>query len=352
MTTELPPLSVLDLATVGTGQSSSEALAATTEVARRAETLGYRRLWVAEHHNMPAVASTSPPVLVAHLAAHTSRLRVGSGGVMLPNHAPFVVGEQFAMLEALYPGRIDLGIGRAPGTDPATAAALRRSPDALGAEDFPRHLLDLMAMLGDPRTPDGVDRLAPTPAPRSRPRIFLLGSSGFSAQLAGALGLPFAFAHHFAGDNTVAAVQLYRSTFRPSTVLDEPYVVVTAAALVAPTDDEAHFLAGPSRMMLLSLRTGRLGPLLTPGDAAAHPQRDLAEQLPSSHVIGSPATVVPRLAGLAADTGADELMIATTTHGLAERLRSLELLAGAWGVDPGDADGAWAGVRSGWGRGA
>ena len=329
------PLSVLDLAIVGTGQISADALHATTVLARRAEALGYNRFWVAEHHNMPAVASTSPPVLAAHVAALTERIRVGSGGVMLPNHAPFVVAEQFAMLEALHPGRIDLGIGRAPGTDPATAAALRRSPDALGAEDFPRHLLDLMAMLGDPRTENGT-RLQPTPAPASHPSVILLGSSGFSAQLAGALGLPFAFAHHFAGQNTLPAMELYRSSFRPSRLLDRPYAIVTAAALVAPTDEEADHLAGPSRIMMLSLRTGQLGPLLSPAEAAAHPQRDLARQLPSTAVIGSPGTVVASLRQLVAATSADELMIATTTHGLDERIRSLELLARTWADDSDD----------------
>lgn len=249
---------------------------------------------------------------------------------MLPNHPPFVVGEQFAMLEALHPGRIDLGIGRAPGTDHATAAALRRSPDALGAEDFPRHLLDLMAMLGDPRTGEDVSRLVPTPVATSQPLIVLLGSSGFSAQLAGALGLPFAFAHHFAGQNTLAALDLYRSNFRPSKLLERPYAIVTAAVLVAPTDDEADYLAGPSRMMLLSLRTGQFGALLSPEEAAAHPQRGMAAQIPSTHLVGAPQTVVPRLQQLAAETAADELMIATTTHGLGERMRSFELLVESW----------------------
>ena len=331
MSASLPPLSVLDLALVGTGQSSGDALRATTLLAQRAEELGIVRFWVAEHHNMPAVASTSPPVLIAHLAAHTSRMRIGSGGVMLPNHAPYVVGEQFAMLEALHPGRIDLGIGRAPGTDPTTAAALRRAPDSLGAEEFPRHLLELMAMLGDRRQAvDDVARLAPTPAPRSHPQIVLLGSSGFSAQLAGALGLPFAFAHHFAGQNTLPALELYRSNFRPSRVLERPHAIVTVATLLAPTDEEAEYLAGPSRMMLLSLRTGRLTALLSPDEAATHPHRELAGEIPTTHLVGAPATVLPQLRSLAEETRADELMIATTTHGLDERVRSLELLAGAW----------------------
>ncbi|HEU5101001.1 MAG TPA: MsnO8 family LLM class oxidoreductase [Roseiflexaceae bacterium] len=204
-------------------------MADTTMLARRAEALGYTRFWVAEHHNMPLVASTTPAVLIAHLAAQTSTIRVGSGGVMLPNHPSLVVAEQFAMLEALHPGRIDLGIGRAPGTDPGTAAALRRAPAALGAEDFPRHLLDLMGLLGDRRTTDGMwKRFAATPAAESTPMIVLLGSSGYSAQLAGRLGLPFAFAHHFDTGGTLEALDLYRRDFEPSAVLERPYTIVTA----------------------------------------------------------------------------------------------------------------------------
>lgn len=321
-------LSVLDLALVGEGQSSADALRATTELARQAEALGYSRFWVAEHHNMPAVASTSPGVLAAHVAAATSTIRVGSGGVMLPNHPPLVVAEQFAMLEALHPGRIDLGIGRAPGTDPATAAALRRSADALGAEDFPRHLVEVMALLGHPATPEGAPCHAlATPAATSAPSMVLLGSSGFSAQLAGVLGLPFAFAHHFAGDNTIPAARRYREFFQPSAVLDRPYLIVTASVLVAPTDEAAAWLGAPAQLMLYALRTGRLRSLHTPADADAHPQRALAETIPTSRVLGTPEHVRERLDQLVEDTGADELMISTVTHGFDERLRSLALLA-------------------------
>ena len=207
---------------------------------KRAEELGFDRFWVAEHHNFPTIASTSPPVLMAHLAASTSRIRIGSGGVMLPNHPALVVAEQFAMLEALHPGRIDLGIGRAPGTDPATAAALRRSPAGLGADDFPSELIDVMGMLGDRRRDQGAwDRFKATPALDSCPEIVLLGSSGFSAQLAGMLGLRYAFAHHFDVGTAISmldAVELYRESFRPSAVLDEPYMIVTAGVLAAETD--------------------------------------------------------------------------------------------------------------------
>jgi luciferase family oxidoreductase group 1 len=331
--TEPLPLSVLELATVGSGQSTADALAATTRVARVADRLGYTRLWVAEHHNMPAVASTNPPVLIAHLAAVTERIRIGSGGVMLPNHAPLVVAEQFALLEALHPGRIDLGIGRAPGTDAYTAIALRRDPAALSAEDFPQHLLDLLGLLGDPRVEGGLaERFSATPAASSAPAVVLLGSSGFSAQLAGQLGLPFAFAHHFGGPNVQAAVDLYRETFRPSPVLQQPYTVVTANVLAADTDDDARRLALPGRLMRLAIRTNRLRPVPSIEEAQVHPERAAAEAMPSNAVIGSPETVVAQLRRLAADTGADELMLSASTHGVAERVRSLELVAGAWGL--------------------
>jgi luciferase family oxidoreductase group 1 len=325
------PLSVLDLALVGEDQSSREALESTTEVARVAERLGFVRLWVAEHHNMPAVASTSPAVLIAHLAAHTTTMRVGSGGVMLPNHPPLVVAEQFAMLEALHPGRIDLGIGRAPGTDPETAVALRRSPGALDADDFPEHLAEVLALLGHPASvAAGRPRFAATPAAASYPQVALLGSSGFSAQLAGVLGLPFAFAHHFLGRDTIPAARLYRSSFRPSPGMARPHLIITAGVVVADTQEEADWHAGPARMLLYSLRSGQLRPLCTQAEAAVHPQRAVADALPTSYIIGTVDTALAALRQLAADTAADELMITTTTYGLPERLRSLELLAGAW----------------------
>ena len=329
------PLSVLELATVGSGQSTADALAFTTQVARTADRLGYSRIWVAEHHNMPAVASTNPPVLIAHLAAVTERIKVGSGGVMLPNHAPLVVAEQFALLEALHPGRIDLGIGRAPGTDAQTALALRRDPAALSADDFPQHLLDLLGLFGDRRVEGGLaERFAATPAPRSAPEVVLLGSSGFSAQLAGALGMPFAFAHHFGGPHTVAAVQLYRDSFRPSPALERPYTIVTANVLAADTDEEARRLALPGQLMRLSIRTNRLRPVPSLEEAETDPERAAAESMPSNAIVGAPGTAVARLRELADETGADELMLSASTHGVEERLRSLELLAQAWGLTP------------------
>jgi luciferase family oxidoreductase group 1 len=326
------PLSVLDLAIVSQGASSADALADTTLLAQRAEAFGYSRFWVAEHHNMPNIASTTPAVLIAHLAAATSTIRVGSGGVMLPNHPALVVAEQFAMLEALHPGRIDLGIGRAPGTDPATAAALRRAPAALGVEEFPRHLIDLMGLLGDPRAADGMwNRFAATPAADTAPTIVLLGSSDYSAQLAGRLGLPFAFAHHFDTGGTLLALDLYRERFEPSAALAQPYAIVTAGALAADTEEQAAWFAAPGQLMSFALRTGRPIQLLPPEAAARHPDLAAARAAPTNRIVGTPSAVVARIADLARETAADEIMIFPFTHGIDERIRSLELIAQAWG---------------------
>jgi luciferase family oxidoreductase group 1 len=325
------PLSILDLAVVAEGASSAAALADTTRLAQRAEALGYTRFWVAEHHNMPLVASTTPAVLIAHVAAVTSKIRVGSGGVMLPNHPPLVVAEQFAMLEALHPNRIDLGIGRAPGTDPTTAAALRRTPGGLGVEEFPRHVLDVMGMLGDRRTVDGMwGRFAATPAPTTAPTVVLLGSSDYSAQLAGRLGLPFAFAHHFDTGGTLMALDIYRQHFEPSPVLEQPYAIITANVLAADTEEQAAWFAAPGQLMTLAIRTGRAIPLLSPQAANAHPDLAAARQYRTNRIVGAPDVVVAGLENLLRQTAADELMISTITHGIDERVRSLELLAHAW----------------------
>lgn len=318
---------------VNAGGTSAQALATTTAVAQRADALGYRRFWVAEHHNMPSVASTTPPVLMAHLAARTERIRIGSGGIMLPNHPPLVVAEHLAALEALHPGRIDLGLGRAPGTDLRTAAALRRSPDALGAEDFPRDLLDLMGLLGDVRGEGGLwEHFTATPRASSTPQIVLLGSSNYSAQLAGALGLRFAFAHHFDMGGLDAAVTQYRRAFRPSPALDAPHLIVTANVLVAATQDEADRQAAPGRLMVHGIRTGRFAPLLSPDDAADHPHLAAALAMPSQRIVGPPDRAVAALDRLAVDSGADELMVSAVAHGLETRLDSLELLIDAWGT--------------------
>lgn len=332
-----PPLSVLDLATVGVGKSSGQALADSTTLAQAADRLGFRRFWVAEHHNMPAVASTSPPVLMAHLASKTERIRLGSGGVMLPNHAPFVVAEQFALLEALYPDRIDLGIGRAPGTDQATAMALRRQAGGLGVEEFPQHVLQVMSLLGDHRSPEKALNLVATPSATSFPEVWLLGSSGYSAQLAGMLGVRYSYAHHFGNEDPAAIMNLYRSNFQASPVLDEPHAMLATSAFTAVTEEEANYLAGPARIMALALRSGRLGPIVSPEDAAARQLTDqelmVLEHLPAIKAVGTPAQVVERLDALVRQTGVNEVMITGTTYDVASRAASLEALGAAWADD-------------------
>jgi luciferase family oxidoreductase group 1 len=330
-------LSMLDLSTLADGSTSTDALNTTTAMAVRAEELGFTRFWVAEHHNGPSVACTSPGVLIAHLAARTEHIRVGSGGVMLPNHSPLVVAEQFAMLEALHPHRIDLGIGRAPGTDQATAAALRRSPDRLGADDFPHDLIDLMGLLGDPRADRGMwNQFRATSAATSAPPIFLLGSSNYSAQLSAQLGLGFAYAHHFAMhqdmSGTLQAAELYHRLFRPSAALAEPYMIVSASVMAADTAEEAQYQAAPSRLIELGRRSGRSTPLLPPAVAATHPDIDRANSMPSNRIIGDAASVAGRLHDLAAQTGARELMITAVAYDLEARLHSMELVAREWGL--------------------
>ena len=321
------PLSVLDLAPVAAGTTAGAALRHTTELARRTEELGYHRFWVAEHHNMPAIASAAPAVLIAHLAANTSTIRVGSGGVMLPNHAPLVVAEQFGTLEALHPGRIDLGIGRAPGTDQATALALRRTVEGLSAENFPQELAELLNYFSGERP----SPITATPGHGVEPAVWLLGSSGFSAQLAGMLGLPFAFAHHFSAQNTLPALALYRQHFRPSRWLREPYAMVAVNAVCADTDERAQWLAGPASLSFLRLRSGRPAPLATPEEAAAYPYTDLERQFiaerQAGQALGSPETVHRQLTDLLARTRADELMLTTMVYDIADRIRSYELIA-------------------------
>ncbi|MGC2484733.1 MAG: LLM class flavin-dependent oxidoreductase [Acidimicrobiales bacterium] len=327
------PLSVLDLATVATGSSPAQALRETTELARAAEKLGYHRLWVAEHHAMAAIASSAPAVVIAHLANATTTLRLGSGGVMLPNHAPLVIAEQFATLEALHPGRIDLGLGRAPGTDPRTAVALRRSAD-LRAASFPDDVVELIGYLlpreGAPGHPFA------TPGSGYLPEVWLLGSSTYSAQLAGMLGLPFSFAYHFAPQLLGDALSLYRANFQPSLLLDQPRVMVAVSVLCAPTSEEARHLAGSSALSVLQRRAGAVGLLPSPEEAAAYPWSDddkaiVAEAL-ASHVIGDPETVRRGLVELIERTNADELMLSTRTHSYEARLESLRLIAESWGI--------------------
>ncbi|MET0136493.1 MAG: LLM class flavin-dependent oxidoreductase [Kibdelosporangium sp.] len=321
------PLSVLDLAPVPEGSTSSQALRSSVELARLTDSLGYHRFWVAEHHNMPGIASSSPAVLIGQIAAATSRLRVGSGGVMLPNHAPLVVAEQFGMLEALYPGRIDLGLGRAPGTDPRTAHALRRSPAPLSADDFPEQLSELIRFFSD--SPDGI---AAVPAAGNQPPIWLLGSSGYSAQLAGMLGMPFAFAHHFSAENTLPALRLYRQSFTPSPELSEPYALIAASVIAADSDEQARYIAAPGALAFLKLRSGRPGLLPTPQQAAEYPYSPIEQQIIEnrigSQIVGGPETVERGIEKLLAETEANELMITTMVHDPADQRHSYELVAG------------------------
>ncbi|WP_243058869.1 LLM class flavin-dependent oxidoreductase [Nocardioides sp. SR21] len=317
----MPQLSVLDLVPVRSDQVTGDALASTLSLAKVADSLGYRRYWLAEHHNMPAVAATNPPVLIGLVAGATGRIRVGSGGVMLPNHAPLVVAEQFALLEAAFPGRIDLGIGRAPGSDPVTSYALRHGAGGVSDEAvtrFPEYVDNVLAMM----EPDGVGLniqgrtypLKATPGARSVPTIWLLGSSDYSARLAAEKGMPYVFAHHFSGSGTAEALELYRSTFRPSPELAEPQTFLTVNAVVAESEEEATRLALPQLHAMLALRTGQeLRPqrLVEEAEKVELPPAhlELVEAMAQRWVIGSPEQARSRIADLAASYGVDEVMV-------------------------------------------
>jgi luciferase family oxidoreductase group 1 len=323
------PVSVLDLAPIVVGASAADAFRNTLDLARHAERWGFKRYWLAEHHNMPGVASAATSVVIAFVAAGTTTIRVGAGGVMLPNHSPLVVAEQFGTLESLFPGRIDLGLGRAPGTDPNTARALRRRAD-LDAESFPHDVIELQSYFRDP---------APTQPIRAVPGaglhvpIWLLGSSLFSAQLAAALGLPFAFASHFAPDLLMQALAIYRSEFSPSDSLTAPYAMAGVSVVAADTDDEARRLFTSLQMQFVNLRRGRPGQLNPPVDSLddfwSAAERAGVEHALRYAVVGSPDVVRRGLETFAADTGVDELMITSQIHDHAARLRSYEIVAQA-----------------------
>ncbi len=315
-------LSVLDLVPVRRDQTSADALAATVRLAQTADRLGYTRYWLAEHHNMPAVAATSPPVLIAYLAAQTERVRLGSGGVMLPNHAPLAVAEQFALLEAAAPGRIDLGIGRAPGSDPVTSIAMRGGRGDEDIENFPRYLDEIAAMMStdgvEVRLPARLGRpdyvLKATPAATGEPRLWLLGSSMYSAHLAAAKGLPYVFAHHFSGRGTDEALAAYRSEFRPSDLLAEPTTFLTVNASVAPTRAEAEAALLPNLQLMATLRTGRpLHPLDLVQDAAARTSSAQEQALiaagRANAVVGEPGVAAEQIHTLAERFGVDEVMV-------------------------------------------
>jgi luciferase family oxidoreductase group 1 len=328
------PLSVLDLCPVPSGESTGEALRRSIDLARHVERWGYTRYWVAEHHGMPGIASSVPAVLAGQIASATSSIRVGSGGVMLPNHAPITVAEQFGMLEALYPGRIDLGIGRAPGTDRVTARTLRRSADGLPAADFARQLAELTAYFaGQPAADGAPGKVRAIPAEGNEPAVWLLGSTGYSAELAGSLGLPFAFAYHFSAANAGPALALYRRTFRPSARLAEPYCLISVSVLCAGDAAAARWLHGSSRLSMLRLRAGRPSTLPSPDEAAGRSysaaEQAVIDEATASHAVGDPAAVVELLGRLVASTGADELMVTTSTFAHGDRLASYELLARA-----------------------
>ena len=322
------PLSVLDLAPITEGADAAQSFRNSVSLAQHAERLGYRRFWLAEHHGMPGIASAATSVLIGHVAGATRSIRVGAGGVMLPNHSPLVIAEQFGTLASLYPGRIDLGLGRAPGSDPVTARALRRNLDS-DPEQFPQDVVELMDFFSD----------APRQAVRAVPGtglkvpVWILGSSLFGAQLAAMLGLPYAFASHFAPAQMMDAIALYRATFRPSQQLDKPYVMLGFNVVAADTDEEAAVLATSLQQAFVNLRSGRPSKLKPPlaGYVARlePPQQALLASVLSCAAIGSPSTVRRELQAFVERTGADELMVTGQIFDHQARLRSFEIAAQA-----------------------
>ena len=328
------PFSILDLAPIVDGGDARRALENSRDLARHAERLGYHRFWLAEHHGMPGVASAATAVVIAHVAAGTSTIRVGAGGIMLPNHAPLVIAEQFGTLESLHPGRIDLGLGRAPGSDQATMRALRRGPDA--AETFPQDVLELMSYF---RPAEGGQPVHAVPGEGLDIPVWILGSSLYGAQVAAALGLPYAFASHFAPQAMTQAIALYRAHFRPSARLARPYVMLGVNVIAADTDAEARRLFTSLQQVFVNLRRGRPGRFPPPvagfgADLAPFERRALDEML-SCSFVGAPDTVRDGLEAFVARTGADELMIASAIHDHAARVRSYEIAAAARGATAG-----------------
>jgi len=322
-------LSMLDLVAIREGRSVADSLAVALRTAQHAETLGFARYWVAEHHNMPGIASSATAVLVGHIAGGTRSIRVGSGGIMLPNHAPLVVAEAFGTLAELYPNRIDLGLGRAPGTDGITMRALRR--DRVETEDdFPREVAEVQQLLG-PVQPG--QRVTATPGANTNVPIWILGSSLFSARLAAERGLPYAFASHFAPRQALQAINLYRAQFRPSEVLDKPYVVIGVPLIAAPTDEEAEFLASSNYQRVLGILTGnrrRLQPPVANFMTGLRPEEQAAiGDFLAAAVIGGPERVRDNLGRLAELTDADEFMIVCDIYDPDLRLRALDIAAAA-----------------------
>jgi luciferase family oxidoreductase group 1 len=321
----LPPLSVLDLAPIVDGASVGEALRNSLDLAQHAEQWGYNRFWLAEHHNAIGIASAATAVVIAHVAAVTRTIRVGAGGVMLPNHPPLVIAEQFGTLEALHPGRIDLGLGRAPGTDQLTILALRRDPTC--ADTFPQDVVELQRYLAEARPGQAVQA---TPGAGSRVPLWILGSSLFGAQLAAMLGLPYAFASHFAPDALLPALDVYRSTFRPSEQLQQPHTMVGANVIVAVDDDSARRLFTSAQQSFTNILRGRRGRLPEPIDGIdsywTPPEQKRVSAMLRRSFVGSPHTVRAGLDRFVAETEADEIIVAAAVHDHAARLRSYELL--------------------------
>ncbi|MBK8084414.1 MAG: LLM class flavin-dependent oxidoreductase [Devosia sp.] len=329
------PLSILDLAPVSDGTSTETALAEVGRLARLGDELGYTRLWYAEHHGIPSIASSSPEVLIATSAARTSRIRVGSGGVMLPNHVPLRVVETYRTLNGLTPGRIDLGIGRAGGSDGRTLAALR----SVGGEYFSQELAELLAFEAEGFPDDHPYRtVRVVPEQISLPPIFLLGSSGASAEAAGQLGLGYSFAAHFSPTPAAPAFAAYRAAFRPSPAFPLPRAILAVSALVAPTDAEAQFLSGSQALSWALFHSGEIRKLVSPDAAASHPytehQRRIIEAQSPLWIVGSPGTVRAAIEERAASSGADEVMVTTTVWDYEHRLRSYRLLAEVFGMGP------------------
>jgi luciferase family oxidoreductase group 1 len=329
------PLSVLDLSPVSAGATAAQALRNSLDLARLADGLGYTRYWVAEHHNLPSIASSAPEIMIGQIAAVTKNMRIGSGGVMLPNHAPLMVAERFKVLEALFPGRIDLGLGRAPGTDPATSYMLRRRQGINEEDDFLERFQELM-LLETRGFPEGhpFHKVWAMPADVTLPPIYLLGSSDYSAQLAGQIGAAFSFAHHFATFDAVEAMKIYRDNFRPSAAHKAPYAILATHVVCADTDAEAERLATTVELNFVRRAKGEYLPLASPEDAAKYDytpvDRARIAQNRSRLTVGSPATVKARLAPLMAATQANELMVTTMVFDHAARKHSYELLAQAF----------------------
>jgi len=333
------PLSVLDLSPVTTATPGAAALHNSLDLAGLADRLGYKRYWVAEHHNLANIASSSPEIMIGQIAAITSHLRVGSGGVMLPNHAPLMVAERFKVLEALFPGRIDLGLGRAPGTDPVTSYALRVRQDPRQGDDFLERFQELL-LLERGGFPEGhpFRNIHAVPADVPLPPIWLLGSSGYSAELAAAVGMGFAFAHHFADYDAASAMLGYRDHFKPSATLSEPYAILGTAVIAADTDAAAERLASSADLHYARRAKGEYQPLASPEEAAAYPYTPVDRERIARHrarlIVGGVGRVFERLGALIEATRADELMITTMVYDHAARRHSYELLANAFSLAP------------------